>query len=117
MQKEFYPNIEFNRKRRTKLFVYFAILVILMGGFSVFLFATKQTSMAIMMLGLIIVFLFMSSSGLGQYPVKHKPLIIIDGKSATFAPNETVGVSQITAVSICIEVPVISKVEKENKEF
>ena len=117
MQKEFYPNVEYNRKRISKLIFFYVLMCVLSGTFAVMMITQGQMTIGLLMLGLIVVMFSMIPSSLAQYPVKYKPLMTIDGKSVVFAPNEKVAVNQIVAVSVCIDVPPVGKTEKENKEF
>lgn len=117
MQKSYFPNIEFNRKRRSKLFVFYVLLAVLPGGFGVWLLTTGNTTMGLLMVGMLVLLISMIPSSLAQYPVKEKPLITFEGKSVRFGANEVVKATDILSVSICIEVPQVSKVSAENKEF
>ena len=117
MQKEFFPDIEFNRKRRTKLVTFYVLLAFLPGGFAVWLFTTGNSMMGILMAGMLVLLVTMIPSSLAQYPIKRKPLITFEGKSVKFGANEYVKVADILAVSICIEVPQVSKVNQENRDF
>lgn len=117
MKKEFFPNVEYNRKKRSKLLVFYALLVVTSGGFGVYLLASGQSTLAILMLGIVVMFLTMIPSGLAQYPTKLVPLITIENKTARLGPTETFKANEIVAVSVVIEVPAISRVDSENKEF
>lgn len=117
MQKEFYPNIEFNRKRRRQLWTFYLLLLVLCGGFSVYMFATKQFMLGGILAAMIALLFSMVPSSLAQYPVKSKALIKIDGKQVTFYTGETVKASDILAVSISIDVPEVGKIAEENKKY
>lgn len=117
MQKVFYPDIEYNRKKRSKLLVLYVLLALFPGGFAVFLLTTGQTMMAMIMFAMLVLLLTMVPSTLQQYPTKRLPLITIEGKNVTFGKNDVVKSSDIVSVSVVIEVPAVSKIKAENEEF
>jgi hypothetical protein len=117
MRKDFYPDIEFNRKRRSKLVILYVLMALFPGGFSIYLFASGQVTTGVLLLAVIFFLLTMIPTSLSQYPVKKEPLISIDGKMVYFGKNETLKAADILAVSVCIEVPVVSKKSEENKAY
>ena len=115
---KFYPDVEFNKKERRKMFLYAVLLVFMLGGMTLVMFLSDQT-MSIMsgviMAFVLIVGVMMIPGGLKQYPVKNDAIIEVGPKEATIA-GKTVKISDIYEVRLTITLAPVGTKE-ENEKF
>lgn len=112
MEKEYRPNLEYNRKKRTSALVLLIIYTLLMGGFIAFILI-KQTYTYAFVMAIFVIFPFILIPPiLKNYPVKDEPLIKLNDKSFT-AGGKEYKVKDIVQISANIDLP-YSKVDSEN---
>ena len=103
--KEFFPDVEYNKAKRRKTIPLFALIGVLIGGGGVACFLTEQTTFGIICIFFLAMLAFLIPAILSSNPVKPDAIIKFEGKKVTLYGKETISVSDVIAVSVCIEVP------------
>lgn len=117
MEQKFYPDIEFSRKKRRTYFTLLFLGVVLIGGLAVAFYIMGQTLVALIVAAFVLLALSTIPSALSNYPVKNNALIEIEGKSAKFYGSEVIKAVDMVAISVCIEVPLVSRLKAENAAY
>ena len=115
--KQFFPDVNYSKKKRWQSVGLFAILVILIGGFAAYLFVSNETMLAAIMLIFIIIPLATIPSAFMNYPTKMIPLIEVNGARVKINGDKTeYKASDVIAVSVIIDVPQIKGTAEERME-
>lgn len=112
--KKFYPNIEYNRKKRNKYFVMFAVLVfmlLLMSGW----FIAQKFYLGLIADAFIIIFIVLTPRTLKENPVKRKVVLEIDDQNIMLM-DKKIAQSDIVAVKVIVYLGSIGNMV-ENREF
>ena len=104
--KQFFPDVQYSKKKRYQSIGLFAILIIMIGGFAAYLFINNQMLLAGVMLIFLVIPLATIPSTFMNYPTKKVALIEVDGKTVRLHGDkmEYKG-SEILAASVIIDVP------------
>ena len=106
--KQFFPDVNYSKKKRWQAVGLFAILFILIGGFAAYLFFSDNQMLAAIMLIFLVIPLATIPSAFMNYPTKMIPLIEINGSRVKINGDKTeYKASDILAVSVIIDVPQI----------
>ena len=117
----FYPDVEFNRKERTKTITLCGVLLFFLGGMAISIIAaglkTPDNPMGwtsgVLMLVLFVMVIAMMPSAFKQYPVKKEPIVEVKPKEITIH-GETFKQSDVKEVRLTITVaPIGNKAENE----
>ena len=112
--KQFFPDIAYSRKKRWEALGLFAILAILIGGVSAYMFISKQQMMGFIMLIFLVIPLATLPSSFTNYPTKNVPLIEVEGSKIRLKGDKReYRASEILAVSVIIDVPNMKGTEEE----
>lgn len=104
--KQFFPDVQYSKKKRWQSIGLFAILIIMIGGFAAYLFINNQTLLAGVMLIFLVIPLATIPSTFMNYPTKKVPLIEVDGNKIRLNGDKTeYKGSEILAASVIIDVP------------
>ena len=104
--KEFFPDVQYSKKKRYQSLGLFAILIIMIGGFAAYLFFNNQMLLAGVMLIFLVIPLATIPSTFMNYPTKKVALITVDGKTVKLHGDKTeYKASEIIAASVIIDVP------------
>lgn len=85
--KQFFPNVEYNRKRRVKYFVLFAVLTTLLLSMSAWIISSGQYWILTIDVFLI-VFIALIPKTLKENPVKHTPILEVTGETVKIVSTE-----------------------------
>ena len=97
---KFYPNIEYNRKRRNKYFVMFAVMVTLILLMDAW-FVTEKFYVGLVMNLFIIFFIALIPKTLRENPVANAPILEI-GKDKVLVSGKTIAKSAIKDVKAIV---------------
>lgn len=118
MEKEktvkFYPNVEYNQKKRNKYFVMFTILTVLMLMMDAW-FITEEFYVGLIMNAFIVLFIVLTPKTLKENPVKRIPVLEITDEDVTVM-DKTIRRSEISAVKGIVYLGSIGN-PVENREF
>lgn len=106
--KEFYPNIRFNKAKRIKYMTLYSLLLVIAGGGALACFLSGNqllSSMGIFCIFFALIFAILIPSVITGNPVKPGPVISIDSGKVVVNQKDEIKISDITKVSISIEVP------------
>ncbi|MBO4262660.1 MAG: hypothetical protein J5903_02620, partial [Clostridia bacterium] len=117
---KFYPDIEFNKKERSKTVLLAVLLIFLMGGMSVMMFVNSEAGFNWITGALMLVFVVLGVSmipgAFKQYPVKNEPLIEVRPREAVIT-GKTVKISDIYEVRITYTVAPVGKKDENEKHL
>lgn len=112
MRKEYYSNIEYNKKKRRSAII-LAIILTMLLLFMASVFAVNGDYLfAIIFLGFLIVPIISIPSGFKNYPVHNKPIVIVEDDSIT-ANGKTFSFKDIKRIMVIVELP-SSKIDKDD---
>lgn len=112
--KQFFPDVDYSKKKRLQSIGLFAMLLILIGGFAAYLFLQGQQMLAAVMLVFLIIPLATIPSAFMNYPTKKIPLVEVNGSRVKLHGEKTEFKSgDILAVSVIIDVPSIKGTAEE----
>lgn len=112
MEKNYYPNIQYNKnKKRTGLIFSILLLVVMLGPTSLF-FSTGQMDFAAIFGMFLLLPIFLIPSIIKNYPTKNEPIVIIKDKEM-FIDKVTAKYKDVTLIKVTIELPA-SKLDSEN---
>lgn len=114
MRKEYFVNIEYNKKKRRSAIVLGVILTMLLLIMSATFAVNGDYLFAIVFLLFLIVPIISIPSGFKNYPVHNKPIVVIENDTVT-ANDKTFKLKEIKKVVAIIELP-SSKIDKEDLE-
>ncbi len=114
--KQFYPNVLYNKSQRRKALALYGLLALFCGGGGVACFLTDQMSMGIICLVVLVFFVALVPTIFSTNPVKYEPVISVDGTKVTLYGKEEIKMSDIIAVSVCLEVPKEGSTKAEMQE-
>lgn len=106
--KQFFPNISFNRSKRVKYLTLYGLLIVIFGAGAAACFLSGNqmvSTMGLFCVFFILIFAVLIPSVITGNPVKPGPVIEIEGTKVKFNGKEEVKISDVVAVSVCIEVP------------
>lgn len=106
--KQFFPNIPFNKSKRVKYLALYSLLILIFGGGAALCFLSKNEMISMMgmfCVFFLLIFAILIPSVISGNPVKNAPVIEVDGTKVVVNGKEELKVSDIVAVSVCIEVP------------
>lgn len=107
--KDFYPDTEFNKKKRIKYLTLYALLIVIFGGAAAACFLSGDSTVSTMgmfCVFFILIFAVLIPSVISGNPVKNEPVISVDtNKVVLNGGKEEFKISDVTSVSVCIEVP------------
>ena len=117
--KQFFPDVKYSKKKRWEAIGLFAILFLLVGGFSTYLFIQGQQLLGGIMLIFLIIPLATIPSSFMNYPTKEVALIEVNGSRIKLHGDKTeYKASEILAASVIIDVtPMKGTVEERMKEL
>lgn len=116
-EKNYYPNVEYNRSRRNKFYVTLALLVLCMGLAIGAMIAISQIFFALFFLVIIILMFTLIPSVIREYPVKTGvPALTVKNKVIYCQTKELVA-ADIEKVVVNVPVAPVSKLDSENKEY
>lgn len=111
--EEFYPNIAYNRKRRRRYYVMFAILAVLLISMDAW-FVTKQMYYLLFINLILVFFLFLTPKALAENPVRRIPVVKI-GDAVTVGGKQF-PLSSVKAVNAIVYLGSVGNLV-ENREF
>ena len=115
--KQFFPDIAYSRKKRWEALGLFAMFALLIGGFSTYMFLSKQPMMGAITLIILVLPLASIPSAFMNYPTKHVPLVEVEGnKIRVYGDKKEYKASDVLAVSVIIDVPNIKGTVEERME-
>lgn len=116
-EQKFYPNIPYNKSKRTKFFTLMGLLIVSMGLVAGLMVSLKQIPFAVIFGVLALMFLVLIPSALKSHPIKPDvPEIVVNGKDITLQ-NKTFKSVDIDKVLVTITLSPISKIDSENKQY
>lgn len=116
-EKKFYPNIPYNRSRRTKFWVLMTLLSLSMMVVIGMFIAINQIPFAIAFLVFLILPLTLIPSTIKSYPVKeNKPVLTVSGREIV-AQDKNLLPLDIDRVEVTVLLPAVSKLRSENEAF
>ncbi|MBP5307732.1 MAG: hypothetical protein J6Z34_01190 [Clostridia bacterium] len=111
---KFYPNEEYNRKRRTKYFVLFAVMVTLFVLMDVW-FVSAKYYFGLALNAFVVLFIFLTPKTLKETPVKRIPVVEIFPDKVTVM-NKTINRAGITSVAAIVYLGKVGNIV-ENRQF
>ncbi|MBP5193849.1 MAG: hypothetical protein J6126_03895 [Clostridia bacterium] len=114
MRKEFYPNREYNSKRRTKYFVLFAVLVGIFALMDTWMISEKFY-VGLFLNVFIVLFIVLTPNVLKTNPVKREPIVKIGDKDITVF-DKKIAVSAIRRVKVTVYLGRVGNMV-EDREF
>ncbi len=117
MEKEkikFYPNIEYNVKRRTKYFVLFAVLITLFGLMDAWFISAKMWYM-LALNAFIILFIVLTPKTLRENPVKREPVLTV-GENEVEVMGKKFPISKLRSVKATVYLGKVGNMV-ENRQF
>ena len=114
MKKEFYPNREYNSKRRTKYFVLFAVLVAIFALMDTWMISEKFY-IGLFLNAFIILFIALTPNVLKTNPVKKEPVVKIGEKDITVF-GKKIAISSINRVRATVYLGRVGNMV-EDREF
>ncbi len=112
MEKNYYPNIEYNKSKKRSGLIFSVLLFVLMAGPTSVFMATKQYEFASFFAVFLLLPFILIPSILKNYPTKNKPIIVIKDKEM-FIDKVNAKYKDITLIMVTIELPA-SKRDSEN---
>ena len=114
MEKNYYANLEYNRRKKNQGIILSALLILFMlGTVSVFV-ATKQYTFVIPFAAILLLPIFTIPSIFKNYPTDNRVMVCIKDKEITM-DNTTCKLKDITKIRVTIELPA-SRLDSENKQ-
>ena len=114
MRKEFYPNREYNSKRRTKYFVLFAVLVGIFALMDTWMISEKFY-VGLFLNVFIVLLIVLTPNVLKTNPVKREPIVKIGDKDITVF-DKKIAVSAIKRVKVTVYLGRVGNMV-EDREF
>ncbi len=112
MKKDYFANIEYNRKKRRSSVVLAVILTLILLSMAVVFVANKDYVFAILFASFIIVPIITIPSGFKNYPVHSNPIVSIE-RGLIVSNGKAFNIKDINTVTVLIELP-SSKIDKED---
>ncbi len=112
MRKEYFVNIEYNKKKRKNAIVLSIILTMLLLFMASVFAVNGDYFFTIIFLLLLIVPILSIPSGFKNYPVHNKPIVVIENNSIT-ANGKTFNYKNIKRILVIVELP-SSKIDKDD---
>ncbi len=112
MKKDYFANIEYNRKKRRNSVVLSIILTFILLSMAVVFVANKDYAFAVLFASLVIVPIITLPSGFKNYPVHNNPIISIE-KGLIVSNGKAFDIKDINTVTVLIELP-SSKIDKDD---
>lgn len=117
VEKNYYPDVAYNRGKRTKFFSLFALLIVSMGIMAGAFISINEWAIALIALMVIIVIACFIPQVIKSYPVKENvPQFTIIGRDVKIN-GRTFHVQDLESARVVVELAPISKLDSENKEF
>lgn len=115
--KSFYPNKEYNKKKKRKFFIYYAITMLCLGGLlSVYLVNDPKSFMVWLLALGAIMFTILLPGVIKAYPTKDIPIIEIDDKTITYGGKHKVELQDIVSAKVNVLAPTTSRLKPEIEE-
>lgn len=117
IEKNYYPDVDYNKGKRTKFFSLFALLIVSMGITAGAFVSIGEWMIALIALAVIIFIACFIPQTLKSYPVKSGvPQLTITGREVLIN-GKSFSVQDIESARVIIELAPVSKVDSENKKF
>ena len=115
--KSFYPNVQYNKGKKRKFLILYAITMILLGGlFSVYFIQDPKGLFTWLVAFGAIMFTMLIPGVLRAYPTKGLPIIEIDEKTITYGGKIKVELKDVVKAKINVMVETTSKYKAEIEE-
>lgn len=116
-EKNFYPDVEYNKSKRIKFFSLFALLFITLGVSIGAFISINQWWVAIFSMAIIVFIGCFIPQTIKNYPVKKGvPQITVIGRDVKIG-GQTFHVQDLDRARVLIELAPVSKIASENKAF
>ena len=112
MKKEFYSNIEYNRKKRSSCIILSSLLIVVMLGTASIFAGLKDWWYSVIFLAFTLFPILVIPSTMKNFPVDGKPVLVIEDKSITLM-GQTLSLKDISSFKVTIELPA-SRFDSEN---
>lgn len=117
IEKNYYPDIAYNKSKRTKFFSLFALLIVSMGITAFAFISIGEEWIALISLAVIIFVACFIPQTVASHPVKENvPQLTVYGREIK-ANGKNFHVQDVESARVIIELAPISKVDSENKKF
>ncbi len=115
MEHKFYPNIEYNKKRRMKYYVLLAVLTVITLLMDAWFIGSKQYFGLAISVVLVLAFILLLPHTIKTNPVKKQAVITVDDQNITVM-DKKISLADVTSVSAIVYLPSIGNLV-ENREF